>query len=311
MSKIIVGVDESKRSQDAVALAGRLVQGSDAEVVLVCAYPYDDTPSRGLNTGFRRYLKEDAIATLERASAHLPDGVAHETRAIAELSPPKAIQELAARESASLIVIGSSHRGDVGRVLAGTTAERLLHGAPCPVAVAPLGYRDRAKETIATIAVGYDGTAEAESALNAAIVLARSLGARLRVIEVLDVMLSGTPALVSGPGYVSQPGDLEERARKHVREKVATLPGDVSAEPRVLTGSPEAELGRQSEDADLFVVGSRGYGPHRAVLLGSVSGRLVRDAVCPVIVVPRGIARPLEGLFASAGSQAEGADAAV
>jgi hypothetical protein len=47
-----------------------------------------------------------------------------------------------------------------------------------------------------------------------------------------------------------------------------------------------------------MVTGSRGYGPHRAVLLGSVSGRLVREAECPVIVVPRGIEAPLEGIFA-------------
>jgi nucleotide-binding universal stress UspA family protein len=143
------------------------------------------------------------------------------------------------------------------------------------------------------------------------VVLARVLGARLRVIEVLDVMLVGTPALMSGPGYVMQPDDLEERARKHVRDKVAALPGDIAAEPRVVMGSPEAELARQSEEADLFVVGSRGYGPQRAVLLGSVSGRLVRDAACPVIVVPRGNGAPLEELFAATGAEAGSADAPV
>ena len=46
-------------------------------------------------------------------------------------------------------------------------------------------------------------------------------------------------------------------------------------------------------------MGSRGYGPLRAVLLGSVSGRLVREAACPVIVVPRGVEAPLEELFAA------------
>jgi nucleotide-binding universal stress UspA family protein len=48
---------------------------------------------------------------------------------------------------------------------------------------------------------------------------------------------------------------------------------------------------------DLLVIGSRGYGPLRAVLLGAVSGRVIRDAACPVIVVPRGAEVPLEALL--------------
>ena len=65
----------------------------------------------------------------------------------------------------------------------------------------------------------------------------------------------------------------------------------------MIVGDPVRELAAQSGSADLMVVGSRGYGPLRAVLLGSVSGRLVREAACPVIVVPRGVEEPLEELF--------------
>ena len=297
MTKIIVGVDESERSMDAVVLAERLARGSDAELLLVCAYPYDDVPGRGAHTGYREPLREDALAALQRAADTLLEARGLQRRAVPDVSPARAIHEIATREQASLIVIASSHRGSVGRVLAGTTAERLLHGAPCPVAVAPAGYAKAAAGAVATIAVGYDGSPESEAALTGAVTLARSLGARLQVIEVLDVMWMGTPALMQGPGYVMQPDDLEERARRHVSDRVAGLPDDVAAQPQVLTGEPEPLLAEQSEHADLFVVGSRGYGPHRAVLLGSVSGRLVRDAACPVLVVPRGIEAPLEELF--------------
>jgi nucleotide-binding universal stress UspA family protein len=47
------------------------------------------------------------------------------------------------------------------------------------------------------------------------------------------------------------------------------------------------------------VIGSRGYGPLHSVLLGGVSGRVIRDAACPVIVVPRGAQVPLEALLAT------------
>lgn len=55
----------------------------------------------------------------------------------------------------------------------------------------------------------------------------------------------------------------------------------------------------RSHDLDILVIGSRGYGPLHAVLLGGVSGRVIRDAACPVIVVPRGAKVPLEQLSAS------------
>jgi nucleotide-binding universal stress UspA family protein len=108
---------------------------------------------------------------------------------------------------------------------------------------------------------------------------------------------------MSGPGYILTPDDLEARARKHLAE--TALAAGVPTEPVVVVGAPEQVLAEESETTDLVVVGSRGYGPHRAVLLGSVSGRLVRESACPVLVVPRGIEEPLEELFeAASGTQA-------
>ena len=140
MPKIIVGIDESDRSKDAVALAAQLARGSGAELVLVCAYPYDDMASRVSNAEWRRSLEAGAFESIRRAQEEIADLPVIAPRAIAEMSPAKAIQATATSERASLIVIGSSHRGALGRVLAGTSAERLLHGAPCPVAVAPTGF---------------------------------------------------------------------------------------------------------------------------------------------------------------------------
>ena len=129
---------------------------------------------------------------------------------------------------------------------------------------------------------------------------ARVRGARLRLVEVLDAMWMGTPALMQGPGYILTPDDAESGARKYLGEVSSTLAGDVPTEPVVAVGAPEQVLADESKSADLVVLGSRGYGPHRAVLVGSVSGRLVRESSSPVLVVPRGIEAPLEELFRSA-----------
>src|SRR5690349_16212972 len=57
-------------------------------------------------------------------------------------SVPNALHREAERLGCDVLVVGSSHRAGVGRVLAGSTTERLLHDATCPIAVAPRGYRN-------------------------------------------------------------------------------------------------------------------------------------------------------------------------
>jgi nucleotide-binding universal stress UspA family protein len=273
----------------------RLARATGAELVLANAYPYDDMPTRGV-PAIRLHLREEAQATLDRMR-ELTAGVSGvRTCTIASISTARGLHVLIERENPLLVVIGSSHRGALGRVFAGTTAERLLHGSPCSVAIVPRTYR-AADEPVMTVGVAYDGSPECKAALAAATVTARALGAGLRVIRVFEGALAGTPALMQGPGFVADLSDLEERARQGLEAAVADLKDDVSVEAVLALGDPVRELAAQSEGVDLMFAGSRGYGPLRAVLAGSVSGRLLRAAACPVIVVPRGVTAPLDDLF--------------
>jgi nucleotide-binding universal stress UspA family protein len=273
VSKIIVGVDGTERSADAVSFATRLARRARADLLLACAYPYDDAAAH-LDSLRRHELRETAQATLDWA-VRLVDHLAPvATRTIADRSPARALHTLAVHERASLLVIGSSHRGAVGRVFAGTTAERLLHGAPCPVAVVPHGAPVKG---LKIISVGWDAGPESAAAVAAAVAVARPGGAELRIVEVA--------------------ADDARAPGQALQQVLSGLPDDLRVEVALLTGDPVDGLAAESEAADLLVLGSRGYGPHRAVLLGSVSGRVVRTAACPVIVVPRGVASPLEDLF--------------
>jgi nucleotide-binding universal stress UspA family protein len=295
VSKIIVGVDGSDRSDDALALASSLARRTAAEIVLARAYPYDDTAAH-LGASMRRHhLREEAQQILDRLRERADTTLRITTRTIADPSPSRALHTLAEIEDASVVVIGSSHRGAVGRVFAGTTAERLLHGSPCAVAVAARGFARR--EPISRITAGWNRSAEATAALNAATAIARALDAELRVVEVLDIQWAGTPAIIPGSGAELAAHQPAARAQASLDEVVASLPADVPVESALVLGHPASDLVSQSEDADLLVLGSRGYGPRRAVLLGGVSGRVVRRAACPVIVVPRGAETPLEDMF--------------
>ena len=143
MTAILIGVDDAPGSEDALAFARPLAAASGAPVVLACAVPYDDTPSRFLDPELRATLQEQAQETLRRAAARLEgvDPAKVKTVAVASISPPRALDRLAESERAELIVLGSTRTGRLRRVFPGSTAERLLHGAPCPVAVVPRGLK--------------------------------------------------------------------------------------------------------------------------------------------------------------------------
>jgi nucleotide-binding universal stress UspA family protein len=295
MTEILVGIDDAPGSQDALAFAARVAATAGASLRLASAFPYSDVPSRASNEAYREFLQGDARALLDRA-AQSAEGVTTSTEAIADTSPAHALHALAERTDAALVVVGSTHHGPVGQVVPGSTGERLLHGASCPVAVVPRGWADAAIETIG---VGYDGSGESEAALSAACQIARRFGAALRVIGVLDPSRLGAPALTTVPGWETVQSDYEAGRREALDRAVAGLPSNVNGEAVFVMGSAGRELSAESEQVDLMVVGSRGYGPRTAVLLGGVTHTLIRKAACPVIVLPRG-AHGLEPLFTSA-----------
>jgi nucleotide-binding universal stress UspA family protein len=219
-------------------------------------------------------------------------------------SPAHALHDLAETEHASIVVVGATRTGHAGRVLPGATAERLLHGAPCPVAVVPDGYRTTPHPAIRRIGVAYDCSDESKAAVSAAVDAARALGAELEVIGVVSAELYGAPAMMGGPSYIIVREDVVRIVKEGVDALVAELPAELNAEGITLEGDPAEQIASRTADLDLLIVGSRGYGPLRSVLVGGVSGRVARDAQCPVIVVPRGIEAPLGELFGSAATTA-------
>lgn len=290
--EIVVGIDDSAGARDALAFATRLASCAGASVRLATAFNYSDFPSRASNEAYRQLLEQDSLKLL-RSAAESVDDVSG-TDAIADPSAPHALHRLADTVDAALLVVGSTHRGAVGRVVPGSTGERLLHGSPCPVAIVPRGYAKA--DAIRSIGVGYDGSKESEAALQAGYELARHCQATLRVIRVFDATHIGTPALMTMPGWDSMRDDTEAIQRKHFAKAVAALPTDIGIESVFTNGNPGTELASESWNVDLMVVGSRGYGPRAAVLLGGVSHALIRRAACPVVVLPRG-ARGIDALL--------------
>jgi nucleotide-binding universal stress UspA family protein len=306
VSTILIGVDASERSEDAIAFGRRLADVAGAHVVVANAYPYQAVPSRASNAAYREALRDDALETTRRMRDALERLNDDETlvRVIADPSPAKALHHLAHAEQAALVIVGSSHTGRAGRVLPGSTGERMLHGAPCSVAVVPKDYRTRADQPIRRIGVAYNDTDEARAALASAASLARALDAELQIIGIVATETFAAPVAMGAPGIASLRADIERRVGELLDEAAAGVPADVTASTTQATGDAEELLTAQTEQLDILVMGSRGYGPLHAVIAGGLSGRLMRTAHCPVIVVPRGIEAPLETLFSPSSAAA-------
>jgi nucleotide-binding universal stress UspA family protein len=251
-------------------------------------------------------LLHDCAPQVEQVRQELePYGIEADCRILFGTSAAKALQEAAETEDAGLLVVGSSRRGAHGRALAGSTATRLLSGAPCAVAVAPHGAEAEAPPK--TIGVAFRDTDDGHEALRAALALARRAHARLRVATVVEESLSTTleadtayRAGQAGKRVDDIIGEYELAAERAGQRALGALDGhdEVEAEVSAWVGEAAEVLVSLSEHLELLVCGSRGYGPLRAVLLGGVSRRVVTEAWCPVIVVPRGRESRLEALMA-------------
>jgi nucleotide-binding universal stress UspA family protein len=292
---IFVGYDPQTRDRAPVEFGVAAARFTAAPLVIASVH---DAGGDRLTAGqMGEELLEDVTETLEEVRGELhAQGVAAECRDLASTSAARALHEAAEADDAGLLVVGSTRASTVGRLLPGSTAERLMHGAPCPIAVVPHGWR--AGGGLRTVGVAYVDTEEGREALRGAFALAQRAGATLRVLTVAKVRAGWYAETEQHKGFDAVEGEHRVLAETAARKAVEELDGDVTVQVDAFIEDPAETLIRTSEHLDLLVCGSRGYGPLRAVLLGGVSRRVAAEAHCPVIVLPRGARASLESLMA-------------
>jgi nucleotide-binding universal stress UspA family protein len=271
---VVVGIDGRPHGRDAVALASMLL-APDGRMTLAHVHAGLLRPTTAVTPGLaheegeesRRLLEEERAAT--RVTAELVDVLA--------TSPGRGLHEAAERLGADLLVVGSCSRGLAGRVLIGDDARAAMNGAPCAVAVAADGLAERSP-SLRSIAVGYDGTPESEAGLATARALAAAGGARILALEAVATQSFG-PRGLGSTAIDYSPALLEE-----AEARLAALDG---VEGRAVPGLAGEELAILSGQVDLVIVGSRGYGPVRRLVVGSTSNYLERHARCSLLVLPR------------------------
>lgn len=285
LERIVVGYAGDRAGRDAVVLASQLAAISGAGLTVVFPYHplFATVPAGVAEERVRGELDAllDGSIVLETARWHWSNAS----------WPIRALHELAASEQAQLIVFGAAperlERRHVGLM------ERMVHGAPCAVAVAPADYADREQGSLRRVGVGFADTAEGRAALRLGCRLARELGAKAQIIAGcgLSRSLAGYASLATSLPRVEQ--EMYEETKAVLERATEELDGE-PVELDVRHADPSCALIEASHQLDLLILGSRGYGPLRHVLLGTVSADVMHAADCPVLVLPRQVSASRE-----------------
>ncbi|GAB3979451.1 universal stress protein [Actinoallomurus acanthiterrae] len=262
---VVVGVDGSEESLASVdwAAGEAELRRCPLRIVHVFAWPHLYVPLGAPLPGSRLddlmgIARQIVRTAVRHAEARAPElGV---ESAVIDGAPVPVLLEEAAK--ASLVVVGSRGLGAVGALFLGSTGVELAARAACPV-VAVRGREHKAQR----IVVGVDGSASSLAALGYGFEEANLRGAGLTAIHA-----------------VHHPVDEEDSGISDAMAQQRGRFPDVPAELTTVTAHPGEALINASADADLLVVGSRGRGGFRGLLLGSVSQAVLHQADCPVAV---------------------------
>jgi len=261
---VLVGVDGRPNGRDAVALA---LQLSDPDGKLTLVHVHHSEVTEELKD-VHRLLQQERDTTDVKA----------DLLSVLSTSPGRGLHEQAEELDADLLVVGSCSHGAFGRTMLGNDTRAALNGAPCAVAIASLGYAEH-PTPITKVGVAYNGSPESNAALAVAHELAAPTGASVHALEVVSL-----PAAAYGGLMPPAIGESIDAMLQEASSRMQELP---DVEGRAAYGLTGEELATFGDEVDILVVGSRGYGPVRRLVVGSTSDYLERHARCPLLVLPR------------------------
>jgi nucleotide-binding universal stress UspA family protein len=287
LATILVPIDFSPASVHPIAWAKFLARRSGAKIHLVHAYEFSFPISASTPP-----LPASAAEIEERLRGHLQalakkEGLRRATVHIREGEASKEICNLAEEIAADLTVISTHGRTGWERALLGSTAERIIRHSPCPVLVARKSTRGKAAVQLRRIVVPVDFSDCASEGLRYGLDLAQSFGAKLALLNVVQIHHDLPPSTIFTEGKLQRWG--RQVAEAHMADLVRQINfGTVKFETAVKLGSPAEAISRYARraGADLIVSSTHGRTGLPHVLMGSVAEHVVRYATLPVLIVP-------------------------
>ena len=286
---IVVAVDVSEPSSTAVVWAAHAAAawGLPLKIVTVVHVPAFYYSEPYLADSFRQELEATAKARLPSAAVLAQQSVDRPIEVVTERHEGKvsrALIELS--EQSHFVAVGPRGHGEFTGLLVGSVTSSLASHSACPVAVVRGRTLDGAPPTEAPIVVGVDGSEHSTAAVEVAFAQAAAVGAPLVAVNVWSDV-SVQPSLGATP---EDPlwSSIQSGEEAVLAESLAGFQDrypDVVVEKVVARDRPVRVLSDYAERAQLIVVGSRGRGGFKGMLLGSTSNALLHTADCPVLIV--------------------------
>ena len=287
MDTIVVGVDESTGAAGALrwAVEEAALHGAAVTAVLCWGYldqhrgpgqPHDFDPA------YTEAAAEQALEDIVDDAVGADAAASIERRTVNDL-PAQGLLGLA--RDADLLVVGARGLNRFKEILLGSVSQHCLAHAEVPVAVirsaesSVRGGRQR-------VVVGVDGSDTSRQALLWALEEGRRRQAIVEAVHAWNAPFTGGPDVPTSDRVTIA---VEQAAGELLASLVDSVDTTGLPEPIVQTtacGGGGAVLVERAEGADLAVVGSRGLGGFKGLLLGSVGHQVAHHAPCPVIVIP-------------------------
>ncbi len=262
-------------------------------VLSVAEFPSGLNPDYPVN---QQYLAD----LLKHASSQLVDlkgraerrGIAVTTR-VATGIPSEEVVTAARAEDSDLIVVGTRGKTGLAHVLLGSTAERVIRGAPCPVLTVRMEPADTEQEEgalsrsvmLERILVPVDFSDCSLDALEYAAVVAQQAKASLMLLHVLEPVSYGLDFTL---GHSRTREQVRETWTKRLEELAASLRvRQVPVESQLRGGLPSDSIldSARTLPCDLIVMGTHGRRGISHAFSGSVAEAVLRKALCPVLTV--------------------------
>jgi nucleotide-binding universal stress UspA family protein len=285
---VLVATDFSPTSEAAIEWGAELARARGGQVILVHALDLHGPLSDFLPSppDLDEHFQGAAVARLDELAAGLRErGVAVETRLEIGVAS-QAVTQAAATLAPDLLVQGSRGLTGVAHLLLGSTAQRIVQHAPCPVLTVHPG--DRARHAVPRhILVPTDFSHDAEGAARAAQSLLAAEGARLTLLHAYHL-----PVEYTAYGTIPTGLPFQQDAAAVAEEKLAAAAAPLQRAGLVVEtvareGYPPEVIVEAARElaADVIAMGTHGRTGLRHLLLGSNAERVVGHAPCPVLTV--------------------------
>jgi nucleotide-binding universal stress UspA family protein len=290
---VVVGYLAGKGGSSALHLAVEAARTLKTSLTVTTVVPrpwLTPSPAR-IDAEYADWADKLAADSGQEAARLLPpmaEGLKINYHKVAHRSVSGGLLEAVTELKADVLVLGSAASGQRGQVVLGSTADRLLHSSPVPLAISPRGYRGSESGCLSRITVGFPGTSETVPIVERVAALTDDLDVPLRVAT---FAVRGRTMYPPEVGLHAEDSILAQWA-SHARTTLAQLKTDgvvaERAELLVVTGNgwDEALDAVDWLDGEILALGTSPRGGLSSVFLGSRGAKIVRHSPVPVLVLP-------------------------